>query len=183
VRRVTIEPEKEELLHDGPRFTVHRGTFDGGTVREWVEAPDACAVVAYDDEQIYLIRQTREAIGRDDVLELPAGLQDQQDESPLQTARRELREEIGMEADDWVHATSYFSSSGFTDEQVHVFLATGLTKVAEPDADGEEGLELVTWPVRDLDGLIDGSIDAKTLVGLLWLRRALDAGGTAATGT
>jgi 8-oxo-dGTP pyrophosphatase MutT (NUDIX family) len=175
VRVPTPDPTNEELLHDGPRFSVHRAEFDGRT-REWVQAPDAVAVVAYDDEQLYLVRQPREAIGRDDVLELPAGIMDEEGEAPIDTARRELREEVGMEAEHWVHATSYFSSSGFTDEEVHVFLATGLTKVAEPDAEGEEGLELVTWPLADLDGLIDGNADAKTLVGLLWLRRARDVG-------
>ena len=158
-------------IHDGPRFTVKRGEFDGKT-REWVEAPDAVAVVAYDDRQLYLVRQMREAIGRDDVLELPAGIMDVEGESPLDTAKRELVEEIGMQADNWLHATTFYSSSGFTDEQVHIYLATGLSKVGEPDADGEEGIELVTWPLDDLDGLIDSNADAKTLVGLLWLRRA-----------
>ena len=161
-----------ETIHDGPRFTVKKGDFDG-KAREWVEAPDAVAVVAYDEEQLYLIRQMREAIGRDDVLELPAGIMDVDGEQPLDTAQRELEEEIGMRADAWVHATTYYSSSGFTDEKVHVFLATGLTKVGEPDAEGEEGIELVTWPLDQIDGLIDGNEDAKTLVGLLWLQRAL----------
>ena len=176
----TPEARNEEILHDGPRFSVHRAEFDGRT-REWVQAPDAVAVVAYDDEQLYLIRQLREAIGRDDVLELPAGIMDEEGEEPIDTARRELREEIGMEADDWEHATTFFSSSGFTDEKVHVFLATGLRKVAEPDADGEEGLELVPWPLADLDGLIDGNPDAKTLIGLLWLSRARAQGASAGT--
>ena len=173
---MSLDPRDEETIYEGPRFGVHRATFGEGDderQREWVEAPDAVGVVAYDDEQVYLVRQAREAIGRDDVPELPAGLMDQPGESPLQTAKRELREELGLEAADWVQATTFFSSSGFTDEVVHVFLATGLEKVGEV----EDGIELVTWPLADLDGLIDGNADAKTLVGLLWLSRARLANG------
>jgi len=177
---VSLDPIDEETIYEGPRFGVHRATFGTGDqrrTREWIEAPDAVGVVAYDEEQVYLVRQAREAIGRDDVPEIPAGLMDEPGESPLQTAQRELREELGLEAADWVQATTFFSSSGFTDEVVHLFLATGLTEVGEP----EEGIEVVTWPLADLDGLIDGNADAKTLVGLLWLSRARLLGGAAGT--
>jgi ADP-ribose pyrophosphatase len=164
---VSITPQTEETIHEGPRFTVKRGTFATGE-REWVEAPAAVAIVAYDDEQVYLVRQAREAIGRDDMLEIPAGLMDVEGESPLDTARRELEEETGFEASEWIEATSYFSSAGMTDEVTHVFLATGLKKVS----DVEDGIELVTWPLDQIDGLIDANPDASTLIGLLWLRRA-----------
>jgi ADP-ribose pyrophosphatase len=177
---MNLQPRTEETIHEGPRFTVKRGTFgdgDGQREREWVESPNAVAIVAYDEEQVYLVRQAREAIGRDDILELPAGLMDVEGESELQTAQRELSEEIGMEADDWVEGPSYFSSSGMTDEITHVFLATGLRKVGEV----EDGIELVPWPLSDIDGLIDGNSDAATLVGLLWLRRAQLIGGSAGT--
>ncbi len=171
-----IEPENEQTVHDGPRFSVRRAQFPGGRTREWVATPDAVAVVAYDDEHVYLVRQPREAIRRDDVLELPAGTMDQDGEHPIDTAKRELAEEIGMEADDWLHATSFFASSGLTDETVHLFLATGLRRVGDPDAGGEERIELVPWPLAELDGLIDGNADAKTLIGLMWLRRARGVG-------
>ena len=175
-----LDPQNEQTIHDGPRFAVKKATFgtaDGESEREreWIESPAAVAILAYDDEQLYLVRQPREAIGRDDVLELPAGLMDVEGERPLDTAKRELEEEVGLEADEWVHATSYFSSSGMTDEVTHVYLATELRQVSEP----EEGLEVVTWPMADLDGLIDGNPDAATLIGLLWLRRAQLLGGTA----
>lgn len=166
-----LDAKQEETIHDGPRFTVKRGTFGTGDderEREWIESPAAVAVVAYSETELYLVKQAREAIGRADLLELPAGLMDVEGESPLATAKRELEEEIGIEAEDWVEATSFFSSSGMTDEVTHVFLATGLKQTS----DVEEGIEVVTWPMSDLDGLIDTVSDAKTLVGLLWLRRA-----------
>ena len=175
-----LDAKTEETIHDGPRFTVKKGTFGSGgdeREREWVESPAAVAILAYDDTEVHLVRQAREAIGRDDILELPAGLMDVEGESPLDTAKRELEEEIGLEADDWIEATSYFSSSGMTDEVTHIFLATGLRQVSEV----EEGIEHVTWPLADLDGLIDGNADAATLIGALWLRRAQLNGGTAGT--
>ena len=165
------EPQDETTIHDGPRFEVRKAKF-GEKEREWVVAPAAVGVVVYDEENVFLVRQPREAIGREDVLEIPAGLMDVEGERPLETAKRELEEEIGYRADSWQHATSFFSSVGFTDEQVHIFLATGLTKVGEPDATGEEDIELVPWPLDQLDGAIEGNVDAKTLIGLLWLRRS-----------
>ena len=178
---MSITPQNEETIHDGPRFTVKRGTFATGE-REWVESPAAVAIVAYDEENLYLVRQAREAIGRDDLIEIPAGLMDVEGESPLDTAKRELEEELGFEASEWVEVTSYFSSAGMTDEVTHIFLATGLTKVAEVDPEGEEQIEIVTWPLEDIDGLIDGNLDAKTLTALLWLRRAQLIGGSAGSG-
>ena len=87
---MTLDPSDKQTIHDGPRFDVVRATF-GEKEREWVVAPDAVAVVAYDEEVVYLVRQPREAIGRDDVLELPAGIMDVEGESPLETGKRELR--------------------------------------------------------------------------------------------
>jgi ADP-ribose pyrophosphatase len=176
-----LTPTHEETIHEGPRFTVKKGTFGRGEderEREYVESPAAVAVLAYDDEQIYLVRQAREAIGRDDILEIPAGLMDVEGERPLDTAKRELEEEIGMEAGEWLEVTSYFSSSGMTDEVTHVFIATDLRRTS----DVEDGIELVTWPTADIDGLIDGNADASTLIALLWLRRAQLVGGTPGRG-
>jgi ADP-ribose pyrophosphatase len=175
----TPEPRDEQLIHDGPRFRVHRARFGPDRTREWVSAPASVAVVPYDDDNVYLVRQPREAVQRADVLEIPAGVMDVPGESPEQTGRRELIEEIGMDASEWRQATSFFASIGFTDEVVHVFLATGLTKVGEPDESGEEQIEVVAWPLDELDALIDGNADAKTLIGLLWLRRARLLGGSA----
>ena len=177
---MSLQSTSEETIHEGPRFTVKRGTFGSGDdqrVREWVEAPQAVAVLAYDEDQIYLVQQPREAVGRDDILEIPAGIMDVDGEEPIDTAKRELLEETGLEADEWVDALSYLSSPGMTDEITHVFLASGLRRTGEP----EEGIEVVTWPMSDIDGLIDGNPDASTLIALLWLRRAQLIGGTAGT--
>ncbi len=181
-----------ETIFEGHVFAVRRGRYrraGGAEVqRDVVLSSGAVAVVAYDDRHVYLVRQPREAIERSDVLELPAGRLDVEGEAPLATAQRELAEEIGMAADAWLHATTYFSSVGFTNEEVSIFLATGLspadaqgTREAGAAAHEDEEIEIVPWPLDELDGAIDAAVDAKTLVGLLWLRRAREAGG--ATGT
>src|SRR3954454_25141522 len=98
---------------------------DGDEVeREIVKHPGAVAVVAHDGESLYLVAQPREATGDPDLLELPAGKLDEEGESPLETGKRELAEEIGKAAGHWEHLKTYLSSAGFTDEEVHLFLAT-----------------------------------------------------------
>ena len=139
--------------------------------REVVGHMGAVAVVAHDGEHLWLVRQPREPIGVPDLLELPAGKLDEDGESPLETARRELVEEIGKTADHWEHLKTYWSSPGFSDEQVHVYLATGLRDAEAPEAHEDERIDIVTWPLADLDALIDECTDAKTVIGLLELRR------------
>src|SRR5690606_23068816 len=86
---------------------------DGEEVsREIVTHPGAVAVVACDDEHVWLVRQPREPVGDPALLELPAGKLDADGESPLDTAKRELAEEIGKAADHWEHLVSFWSSPG-----------------------------------------------------------------------
>jgi len=166
-----IEPLGGETVFDGKTFSVRVERFrhrDGEQVeREIVRRQDAAAIVAYDDECVWLVRQPREAILQY-TLELPAGKLDIEGESPLQTAQRELGEEIGKSAQHWQQVISYFSSSGYSDEEVHIFAATGLSDVgAEPDPG--ERIQIAPWPLADLDGAIEACKDAKTVIGLQWL--------------
>lgn len=170
-----IEPVGGETVFAGQTFVVRVERFrrpDGEIVeREIVRRQDAAAIVAYDDEHVWLVSQPREAIRRW-MLEIPAGKLDVDGESPLQTARRELAEEIGQEAEHWEAVISYVASSGYSDEVVHVFAATGL-RPSEVEPDPQEQIEVVRWPLNDLDGAIDESRDAKTIIGLQWLRLRL----------
>ncbi|MEA2217879.1 MAG: 8-oxo-dGDP phosphatase [Solirubrobacteraceae bacterium] len=170
-----IEPLGGETVWEGSQFSVRVERFryaDGEVVvRELVRREDAAAVVAYDDAHVWLVRQPREAIGRY-TLELPAGKLDVDGESPLQTAQRELAEEIGREADDWEAIVAYHPSTGYTDEVVHLFSATGLRDSDVAAIPGER-IEIVRWPLGDLDGALAATTDAKTLLGLGWLRRRL----------
>ena len=170
-----IEPLGGETVFEGSQFSVRVERFrhaDGEVVeRELVRRTDAAGVVAYDDEHVWLVRQPREAI-LEYTLELPAGKLDVEGESPLQTAQRELAEEIGREADAWEPITSFHPSTGYTNERVHLFAATGLRE-SDVEADLSERIEIVRWPLSDLDGAIAATTDAKTLIGLVWLRDRL----------
>src|SRR4051794_17256097 len=163
-------------VYDGKIIDVDVDTFryaDGKEAeREIVRTSHAAAIVATDDEHVWLVRQPREPVGDPDSLELPAGRLDQDGESPLESAQRELAEEIGMTAGRWTALKAYRSSVGFTDEVVHVFLAQDLAEADGDHASGEdERIEIVRWPLADLDGAIAEVSDSKTLIGLLLLER------------
>ncbi len=171
-----IEPLGGETVWEGSQFSVRIERFrygDGEEVeREVVRRMDAAAIVAYDDTHVWLVRQPREALGRS-TLELPAGKLDVDGESPLQTARRELAEEIGRAADDWQEVRAYYPSSGYSDELVHIFAATRLRQV-DVQPDPGERIEIVAWPLADIDAALAETDDAKTVIGLAWLRATLD---------
>jgi ADP-ribose pyrophosphatase len=156
------------------KVRVDRFRYDDGeeAEREIVEHPGAVGVVAHDGETLYLVRQPREAVDEPALLELPAGKLDEEGESPLDTAQRELAEEIGKGARSWQHLTSFYTSPGFADEECHLFMATNLYD--EPaETDENERIEVVEVPLTNLDRVIRDSRDSKTLVGLLWLRAFL----------
>ena len=170
----SFERIDDETVYEGRIFDVVKAKFrhaDGDEVeRDFVEHGGAVGIVVHDDEHLWLVRQPREAIMRDDVLEIPAGRLDVEGEAPEDAGKRELAEELGLAADWWSHMTTYYTSAGFTNEEVHLYLATGLREVEQPETDEDERIEVVRWPLADLDGAIDACVDAKTLIGLLLLR-------------
>ena len=150
---------------------VDRFRYDDGAEkdREVIRHPGAVVIVAHDGEALYLVTQPREAVGEQALLELPAGKLDVEGEDPLATAKRELAEEIGKGANNWQPITTFFSSPGLLDEEMHLFLATDLyDEHAETDED--ERIEIERVPLAELDGVIERCHDAKSLVGLLWLK-------------
>lgn len=164
-------PVTEDVAWTGRIFNVDRLRVqlpDGRlAIRDVVRHPGAVAIVALtDDGRICLVRQYRTALGRVTV-EVPAGKLTA-GEDPLECASRELLEETGMSADKIAYLTTIATSAGFTDELIHIYMATGLEfSRSNPDADEFINVDLV--PLEELvDAVLDGRIeDAKTVVGAL----------------
>ncbi len=164
-------------VFDGRVISLRRDTVampgGGDSVREVVTHPGAVAVVAVDDEdRVVLLRQYRHPVRRY-LWELPAGLRDADGEPPLETAKRELAEEVQLAAERWSLLTTTYSSPGFTDELVLVYLAEGLSDAARPEGFTVEHEELDMTiervPLADaVQRVFDGDIrNAAAVVGLL----------------
>jgi 8-oxo-dGTP pyrophosphatase MutT (NUDIX family) len=168
-----FEPLGGRTVYEGRIISLRIERFrfpDGEEVeREIVRHQGAVGVLAHDDTDMFLVRQPREAIADPDFLEIPAGRLDVDGEAPLDAAKRELAEEIGKAAARWEPITNYVSSVGIMDETVHLFHATGLSD-ARAEAEHNERIEIVRWPLAELDGAVGATRDAKTLIALLWLK-------------
>lgn len=155
------------------RVTTERYEHADGEVvrREKVWHPGAVGIVAVDAEHVWLTRQPREVVGATASLEIPAGKLDVPGESPLGTAKRELAEEIGKQAARWEEIMAFYTSPGFTDERVWLYLATELEDAGQAEADENERIEIVPWPLEQLERAITECEDSKSLIALLWLAR------------
>jgi ADP-ribose pyrophosphatase len=172
------------VLHHGRYLTFRVDTIeraDGSrSTRDIAGHPGAVAIVAIDDEdRILLVRQFRLAAGRI-LREIPAGgldvAEDGTTEEPEHAARRELEEETGLQAGTWRLLGSFFSAPGFTEELMHLYLATDLRAAAEdgrlgPDEDERLLVERVPWRDALAEAERGEIVDAKSLVGLFWLAR------------
>ena len=166
-----------ERVYDGRVIALRKDEVsmpgDTTSVRDVVEHPGAVAVVALDDaDRVLLLRQYRHPVGRY-LWELPAGLRDADGEPPLETAKRELAEEAQLAAGRWSLLTTHFSSPGFCDEMVLVYLAEELTDVDRPEGfvvEHEElDMTLERVPLADaVQRVFDGDIrNASAVIGLL----------------
>jgi ADP-ribose pyrophosphatase len=135
-----------ETMFDGKIITVRRDEVrmsDGSTAqREVVAHPGAVAVVALDDDgNVVIVNQYRHPVGAR-LDELPAGLLDVKGERPLDAAKRELAEEAGLVAQEWNVLIDLYSSPGFSNEAIRVYLARGLKPAPDDDKFEPEHEEL-----------------------------------------
>lgn len=164
-------------IYSGKIVTLNRDTvrFPDGTTSEFDIArhPGASAIVPFlsdprgDEPQILMMRQYRYAAGGY-LYEIPAGRLDG-DETPEECAIRELKEETGCTAEKFEPLTTFLTTPGFTDEIIHLFMATGLT-YGQHEREADEFVELVIMRLSETLELIrDGKItDAKTIIALLY---------------
>jgi 8-oxo-dGTP pyrophosphatase MutT (NUDIX family) len=161
-----------ETVFRGKLVDVARKRFrrsDGREVdREVVEHPGSVAIVAHDEEVVYLVRQPREAIADPESLEIPAGTMDVDGESELDCAARELREEARLEARHWRLMHVLFPSPGYVDERIAIYEATGLS-AGSGRTDEDERIEVVAVPIGGINQILPEIHDAKTFVGLALL--------------
>jgi ADP-ribose pyrophosphatase len=149
--------------------------FPNGTIGEleMIRHPGASAVVPFltdpagDDPTVLLIRQYRYAAERY-LYEVPAGRLDP-GEAPDACARRELREETGCQAERVEHLITMYTTPGFTDEKIHLFMATGITR-GEDAREADEFIETETMPLSRALSLVEqGEIqDGKTALALMY---------------
>jgi len=115
------------------------------------------------------VRQLREPARRQ-LVEIPAGTREP-GEDPLDTAKRELREECGLTGGEWSELGAFWTTPGFCREYMHLYLAEGVI-AGEAEPNDDEDVEIVRWPVGELESRLDELEDAKTLAGvLLFLHR------------
>ena len=144
--------EDEVLLPNGVRAK-----------REYVKHVGAVCVLALTDNgEVVLERQFRYPFHKE-LIEIPAGKLDSKDEDPLQAALRELREETGYVPEQITHIGDYYGSPAILDENIRMFLATGLKREGQ-QLDDDEFLEVFTMPLNELvDRILSGEVpDGKT---------------------
>ncbi len=155
------------------RLRVDEVQLTGGKVgkREIVEHPGAVAVVAItQDKKVLLVTQFRKPMEKD-LIEIPAGKLEK-NEIPLECAKRELLEETGHEAKNWRELFTIYTSPGFSNEKVVIYLATNLVKTLDTPMDSEEITSIDLISISEVLKLIQANKieDAKTVAGILAAR-------------
>lgn len=162
---------ESEQIFKGAVFAIERDRLreENGfeIVREVVRHPGGAGCLPlFPDGQVALVKQYRHPAGRD-LLEIPAG-KIEADETPIESAARELEQEIGFRAGRIEHLADFYSTPGFCEERLYVYLATDLMEV-EQNLDHDEFVEVVYLPLAEAVAMAAGNQleDSKTIIALL----------------
>lgn len=171
VSLLAVELLDSKKVHEGHSVDVAIKRYrrqDGTEVeRQVVEHPGSVAILAYDDEVVYLVRQPREAVEEDGMLEIPAGTLEP-GEDPLACGKRELAEEVGLAAEHWRQLKLVYTSPGILSERAWIFAATGLSP-ASGEQDEDEQIDVVRLPRAEVAAKLGEITDATTVIALLML--------------
>lgn len=142
--------------------------------REIVEHRGGVGIIPFDGEYIYMVNQYRYAF-KSELLEIPAGKREY-DEMPIETAKRELYEEIGATAKDFIFLGEYFPTVGYCEEIIYLFLAKNLKFSNRLHLDSDEFLNVKKYKYKDVLEMVKNNEikDAKTVIALLKLGDYLD---------
>ncbi len=173
------EKVKSEFLYDGRIIKLYNDEIrlpDGKTAyREYVRHPGGvCVVPLTDENEVMLVKQYRYVYG-EEIIEIPAGKRDAGDEDTLDGAKRELKEELGIEAESFYFLGEMYPTPGYTDEVLYMYAAKGLS-FGETSPDEDEFVEPVKLPLDTLvDMIMAGEIkDAKTIAAVLKTKKLLE---------
>lgn len=145
--------------------------------REYVRHPGGiCVVPVTEDREIMLVRQFRYPYGEETV-EIPAGKRDSFEEDPLEGGKRELREELGITAEEFVFLGEFYPTPGYTDEVIFMYAAKGLT-YGETCPDEDEFVAAEKYPLDLLcEKIMAGEIkDGKTQAAVLKVKYLIEQG-------
>lgn len=145
--------------------------------REVVEHPGGVCVAALtDNDELLFVRQWRYPYG-EETLEIPAGKRDRQDEDPLECGKRELQEETGAVAQNYIDLQPLYPTPGYINEVIYCYLATGLS-FGEQNPDEDEFLDVLRIPLQQaVEMVLSGEIkDAKTQIAVLKVKVLRDTG-------
>ena len=149
----------------------------GESWRKYIRHQGAAVVIAQQpDNRLIFVRQHRYPLRRT-ILELPAGKIDP-GEDILLTAQRELREESGYSADEWRYLGVMHPCVGYSNERIEIFLARGLQRQGEQNLDDNEFIDVLELTLEEAVAAVrNGSVtDAKTITGIFWAEKVINAG-------
>jgi ADP-ribose pyrophosphatase len=151
----------EDIARDETGFEINRCI---------VRHVGSAVMMAVDEQDRFLLVRQYRLPSKQKLWEIPAGKLDP-GETPLDAAKRELKEETGYSAANWTPLVSFYPSPGYCEEKMHLFLATDLT-AGEPSPMDDERIEIGWFPAAELERMIRAGEmpDGKTLVGYLYWR-------------
>lgn len=175
------EKVSSTLHYDGRIIKVYNDEIilpDGnGAYREYIKHPGGiCVVPITDKKEILMVRQYRYPYG-EEVVEIPAGKRDSFTEDPLEGGKRELKEELGVTAENFLFLGKFYPTPGYTDEVIYMYAAWGLD-FGETNPDEDEFLEGEKYPLDLLlEKIMAGEIpDGKTQTAVLKVKYLIDKG-------